>query len=60
MKKNESLREAFKVKEKKVKKEKSNYICNNGITKRLLEKYKPSKGLKVLHGGRIEKKGRAA
>ena len=31
-----------------------------GITKRLLEKYKPSSGLKVIYSGRTEEEGRAA
>ena len=35
-------------------------IHSNGVINRLLEKYKPSKGLKILHGNNSAEQERAA
>ena len=34
--------------------------CNQGVTKRLLEKYKPSLGLKAIDGGKAVNKKQIA
>ena len=57
MNKKQPFTETIKV---KVKEEEIDFIYANGIIKRLLEKYKPSIGLKVLHGGKEEEQGKAA
>ncbi len=57
MKKKQSFIKTIEVKGKE---EKIDLINTNGIIKSLLEKYKPSKGLKVIHGGKPEEQKEAA